>query len=160
MHSQSVWVVYYITLWDGLIRVLDGFGLGAPPATQPCKERSSNHSRSRSPYSRVCTPGLCLWISVPQAGYIYIIIVRAGWTGSQPWASPSALASCRQGRGLDANRVTVMVVLATRRRLAPCWSADEHSLRPSHSCTRRARVRYPSHVSVCELKKLGRAVRL
>ena len=37
---------------------------------------------------------------------------------------PSTLASsCRQGRGLDANRVTVMVVLATRRRLAPCGSS-------------------------------------
>ena len=67
-----------------------------------------------------------------------------------------------QGRGLDANRVTVMVVLATRRRLAPCWSADEQSQRPSHSCTRRVRVLWihPTFQCQCELKKLGRAVQL
>ena len=76
---------------------------------------------------------------------------------------PSTLASsCRQGRGLDANRVTVMVVLATRRRLAPCWSADEQSQRPSHSCTRRVRLLWihPTFQCQCELKKLGRAVQL
>ena len=106
------------------------------------------------------TPGLRLWISSRNIR-IYIF-VRAGWTGSQPWASPSTLASsCRQGRGLDVNRVTGMVVLATRRRLAPSGQQTSRAdgpatgARDEHACCRSI-----PHVSVCELKKLGRAVRL
>ena len=102
---------------------------------------------------------------------IYIYIVRIGWTGSQPWASPSTLASCRQGRGLDANRVTVMVVLATRRRLAPSGQQTSRAdgpatrARDEHACcgsiprfSVRAQEAGPRHSAVkfqCGLQPAG-----
>ena len=91
--------------------------------------------------------------------YIYInASSRMDWVAVLDIAIHSC--SCRQSRRLDAKRVTVMVVLATRRLLALLVSRRaEPAAQPLvHETSTRAVD--PSHVSVCELKKLGRAIRL
>ena len=147
MHSQSVWDIYYIILYNIYYPVtpwcklqkLDGFGLGAPPRAHPyhCRRVYTN----RSPSSGFT--GFHAGCGLRAGSVIFQSSIRAlGMQGNDFLliGTTTLASSCRQGRGLDANRVTVMVVLATRRRLAPCWSADEQSQRPSHSCTRRVRV--------------------
>ena len=167
MHSQSVWVILYIYIYIYIIRptvVRKPTGMGAIDSG-----RRPQHSG----------PGLGRFLTFvedpvsgerghhpfgSQAGYILLCEQdeRRRSHGRRHLPLPAAVA-CRQGRGLGepshrhglSGDTTATCPLLVSRRAEPAAQPLDTRAQDEHACCGSI-----PHVSVCELKKLGRAARL